>query len=286
MGRNRGQGAIMTDKKPTQEIAKPVELGMSLAKGGSLLPANLEEAVYVAKLIAHSGMVPKQFTGNTGGVLIAIQMGAELGLSPMASVQNIAVINGRPALWGDAVLALVISHPACEDVVEDDLSEITKQGFATCIVKRRGRSPVKSTFSIDDAKKAGLWGKAGPWQQYPARMLKMRARGFALRDAFPDALRGIQVAEEARDIPIDMRADWTDTVAATVPPEQPVEPDAKTNATMEALKQRRVEETVPTTTRSDFEIEENPPPADDNAADLNAAIAAEGGQGALEGAGF
>jgi hypothetical protein len=71
---------------------------------------------------------------------------------------------------------------------------------AVCQAKRRGYSkPTTVTFTVADAKKAGLWGKQGPWQQYPRRMLQLRARGFALRDAFPDVLRGLVTAEEAQD---------------------------------------------------------------------------------------
>ena len=51
-----------------------------------------------------------------------------------------------------------------------------------------------------DAKRAGLWGKSGPWTQYPDRMLLFRARGFALRDAFGDYLRGLRTVEEQGDI--------------------------------------------------------------------------------------
>ena len=56
---------------------------------------------------------------------------------------------------------------------------------------------------MEDAKRAGLYGKQGPWQQYPKRMLQMRARAWALRDVFPDVLRGVHVAEEAQDLPAE-----------------------------------------------------------------------------------
>ncbi len=180
---------------------------------GMMQPKTLAEAVELAKLIAHSGMVPKQYEGNPGAVIIAIQMGAELGLSPMSAIQNIAVINGRPSLWGDAMLALVVAHPECEDVVES-LDEKTMT--ATCSVKRRNRSPIVRTFSMEDAKTAGLAGKSGPWGQYPKRMLAMRARAFALRDAFPDALRGIRSAEETGDIVVDARPEFIDDAGGPV----------------------------------------------------------------------
>jgi hypothetical protein len=60
---------------------------------------------------------------------------------------------------------------------------------------------VVAKFSVEDAKRAGLWGKQGPWSAYPKRMMQMRARGFALRDAFPDVLKGLITAEEAQDYP-------------------------------------------------------------------------------------
>jgi hypothetical protein len=119
----------------------------------------------------------------------------------MQSLQSIAVVNGRPAVYGDAALALVQSSPACayvREYVEGEGDNLT----AVCEVQRRGYpQPTVAKFSVADAKKAGLWGKTGPWSQYPSRMLGLRARGFALRNAFADALRGLVTAEEAQDYP-------------------------------------------------------------------------------------
>jgi hypothetical protein len=123
-------------------------------------------------------------------------MGNELGLKPIQSLQNIAVINGKPCIYGDACMALVKIHPEFEDVTEHFDEELQA---AVCKVKRKGQTVHTSIFSIEDAKKAGLWNRQGPWTQYPRRMLQMRARGFALRDAFPDALQGLILAEEAQD---------------------------------------------------------------------------------------
>lgn len=164
----------------------------------SLVPKDLDEAMRFADMLASASIVPKDYIGKPGNVLVAIQWGMELGLQPMQAMQSIAVINGRPSLWGDAMLALVKAHPAFEWIKEDCDGNI-----ATCTVKRRGEPEVTQSFSLEEAKKAGLTGKQGPWTQYPKRMLQMRARGFALRDAFPDALRGVISAEEARDTPAE-----------------------------------------------------------------------------------
>lgn len=164
-----------------------------------LSPQTFEQALTFSNYMAESDLVPKDFKGKPGNCLIAMQWGAELGLKPLQALSNIAVINGRAALWGDAVIALVRSSPACEFVQESD------DGFvATCLVKRRGEQAQSRTFSMDDAKTAGLLGKQGPWTQYPKRMRQMRARAFALRDVFADVLRGMPVAEEAMDFPDGM----------------------------------------------------------------------------------
>jgi hypothetical protein len=162
----------------------------------SLSPRNLAEAMEFAKIIASSDMVPKDYVNKPGNVLVAVQTGAELGLKPMQSLQGISVINGRPSIWGDAMRALVISHPEFEDLHEDK-----QDTHCTVTLKRRGRSAVVSTFTIEDAKKAGLAGKSGPWQTAPKRMLQMRAFAFAARDLFADALKGIKSIEEVRDYP-------------------------------------------------------------------------------------
>lgn len=164
------------------------------AQSFDLSPKSLDEALKFADYLSDSSIVPKDFQGKPGNILVAIQWGMELGLKPMQAMQNIAVINGRPSLWGDAVLALVRASPLCEYVYES-----FESGTATCRVKRRGEDEQFRTFTEADAKQAGLLGKQGPWAQYPQRMKQMRARAFALRDVFPDVIKGMPIAEEVSD---------------------------------------------------------------------------------------
>jgi hypothetical protein len=164
-------------------------------------PANLTEAIQFSDMLASSNMVPKQYQGKPQDILVCVQWGYEMGLAPMQALQNIAVINGKPSVYGDAAMALVQASPVCEDVEEFFENEGSPNPIAVCIAKRKGRKPVIVKFSVEDAKRAGLWGKQGPWSAYPKRMMQMRARGFALRDAFPDVLKGMITAEEAQDYP-------------------------------------------------------------------------------------
>ena len=161
-----------------------------------LTPQTIDEALRMADIMAKASIIPKDYQGNSGNILVAIQWGAELGLPPLQAMQSIAVINGRPSLWGDAVIGLVRGSGLLESIHE----EVTDTQ-AICTVKRRGEDPAERQFTMEDAKRAGLLGKPGPWSQYPKRMLQMRARAWALRDVFPDVLRGVSVAEEAQDIP-------------------------------------------------------------------------------------
>lgn len=173
------------------------EKGLQVAAGrGFMNPTTVKEGMELAAWIAKSDLAPRDYKDKPGNVLIAMQMGLEVGLSPMQSIQNIAVINGRPSIWGDSMLALCQNHSDFESIDENESDD--KRGV--CVVKRRGMEPQRRDFSVEMAQKAGLWGKQGPWQTAPARMLKLRARAFALRDTFADALRGLQSAEEQRDI--------------------------------------------------------------------------------------
>lgn len=195
------------------------EISTNTTPARGLALATFDDAYRFAKMVSGSDFAPKDFRGKPESCLLAIQHGSEIGLSPMQSLQNIACINGRPAIWGDAALAVVMASAVCE-YVREHIEGDGEQAVAVCEAKRRGyEKPTVARFSMTDAKRAGLAGKSGPWTQYPRRMLQLRARGFALRDAFPDVLKGLVTAEEAQDYPTaDLpQARVTQTAAAPEP---------------------------------------------------------------------
>jgi hypothetical protein len=220
---------------PAQPARVPARIGIA--------PQTLEEGWRLAQMMARSELVPKSFRGHPEDVLVAIQMGVEIGFAPMQALQSIAVINGRPSVWGDGLLALLMAAPVYkdhdeyyevdgerrEDLTVEDLKK--DQTCAVCTFWRHGKAtPTTRRFSIGKAKKAGLLGKEGPWQTHPDRMLQMRARGFAGRDTFPDVLRGMRAAEEVRDLPEEEAAPIVvrevTRKSATPPPAAPPEVDA------------------------------------------------------------
>jgi hypothetical protein len=176
---------------------------------GTLMPQTMSELMRLAELLSQSDMVPKDYRGKPANIFVAIQWGAELGLAPLQSLQNIAPINGRPSIWGDAMLALVQGSGLLK-AFKETIEGTGDSRITVCFVQRKGFEPQVRKFSVEDAKRANLWGKVSrdgkpsTWVQYPERMLQMRARGFALRDNFADVLRGMSMAEEVLDIPVDV----------------------------------------------------------------------------------
>ena len=196
------------------------EVSIYNRRGFSLQPANMDEALRMAEMLSRSQMIPKAYQGKPQDALVAMMMGSELGLNPIQSLQNIALVNGKPSIFGDALAALMLNHPAFGGMEEDfdDASQTAK-----CTVWRKGGPRHTQSFSEADARKAGLWGKAGPWAQYPKRMLQMRARGFAIRSQFADALAGLITREEAEDMPVERNiTPMPNSVPLDIPPQAPV----------------------------------------------------------------
>ena len=147
-----------------------------------LEPKSLTEAMEFSKTLSQSGLVPDAYRGKPANILVAIQWGYEIGLPPMQALSNINIINGRATLWGDALVAVCKKHPDYYG-----MKEWLEGDTAYCAVKRKVKDTIEETvrqFSIKDAETAGLLRKGG-----------------ALRDAFPDAIKGIITTEEAVDFP-------------------------------------------------------------------------------------
>lgn len=183
------------------EPTKARELAALPMRGFTLTPTTFDEAWRMAQILAKTEFAPLAFRGKPDAILGALAMGAEVGLSPMQALQSITIINGHASLWGDGQLAVVRRDPS---VIKVDEFLDDKTMKATCVLKRKNASGEEEittrSFSVEDAKTAGLWNKPGTWQSYPKRMLQMRARSFALRDGAADLLRGFAQAEEMLDV--------------------------------------------------------------------------------------
>lgn len=194
--------------RSTQLTKTPFKVALT----GAFIPTDLDQVWRLAIMFSKAEhMVPADYRGKPEAVATAILWGMELGLSPINAVQGICNIKGRAALWGDHLKAVAMSHPDYVDCIEELLFDTNTPpdkpaaeiGYRVT-AKRKGRADVVRQFTIFDAAKAGLITRAngeGPWAKFQVRQCMFRARSWALRDQFPDALRGIYSADEAIDIP-------------------------------------------------------------------------------------
>ncbi|MEN5229041.1 hypothetical protein [Brevundimonas naejangsanensis] len=200
----------MNAQVPATRRTAPKPAIMAGGAVAALVPQSLDEAFRVAQAIAASGLAPRGLD-KPEQVMVAIMAGAELGLAPFQALQSFAIVNNRPTLWGDGLMAVARAQGIKAQEWIDGEGDAA---VAHCEVTRPDTGEtIARSFSVSDAKKAGLWNKQGPWQQYPKRMLQMRARAWALRDGCADMLRGFQVREEVED--------YQTVSARAVPSERP-----------------------------------------------------------------
>jgi hypothetical protein len=202
------QSLELINAKQEAEILK---LKFELQKIQAQKASRLEDSLFspnlfphytkVAETLSKSSVIPTAYRNKPEDIFVAMAMGYQLGFPVEQALQDIAVINGRPCLWGDGLLALVLNHPECEGIQEEPIYSGQVITGYICTVKRKGHQPHSKPYTVDDAMKAGLLKKGGAWSTSESRMLQLRARAFAVRDKFADALRGLRQAEVEIDEP-------------------------------------------------------------------------------------
>ena len=124
--------------------------------------------------------------------------GFELGLTLTASFEFITVIQGKPTLSPRGALALVQQSGLLESMKIEETKDANNGGPYACTVymKRKGGFEYTASFSMEDAKRAGLVKSGGAWEAYPSNMLRWRAVGYAIDMVFPDVVGGMKRADE------------------------------------------------------------------------------------------
>lgn len=229
------QAELVQFKQPAEEakeeVKKEIKPKAEVRAGGGvqfLSVHDIESAFRLAQAFVEAGTIPACYKAakNENGdkcvankqvqaarIMMAMQMGAEVGMPPVQSIQSIMIVNDTPALWGDAQLALALNSGLLEEMSEVIEGEVQNEFVAKCTIKRKGMEAITRSFSWQEAVAAGLTTKYGSlYSKYPKRMLTMRARAFALRDRFTDVLKGfthcVEELNEMIDItPMNKRAE-------------------------------------------------------------------------------
>ena len=157
------------------------------------MPPDMATRMKLAETFFQSGCCPSGFK-SVAMVFVAIQYGAEIGLSPWTAVQNIAVVNGKPGIMYTAALGLVQASRLLDDY------RVTHTADAcTVYAKRKGMaSPRSETWSDADTARANLSGNT-LHKQYPRDGRLYRAGIRVLRGLFPDVLLGISTPEDIEE---------------------------------------------------------------------------------------
>lgn len=221
-------------------------MSTSIARVSGIIPSTLDEVWRLATAVVKSGLAPEGIK-ETEQVTVAILHGLEIGLPPMQAIQRIAVVNGRPTIWGDAIPALVLSRGFR---INEWIDGENDARVAWCEVTRPDGQVITRKFSVADAKRAKLWQTQekvkrktrqgewyekendSPWYRYPERMLQMRARGLACRDGAADVLSGMYLREEIDD---DQPTPPRDITPRTAPLDLPDIPDEAPAADQAAI---------------------------------------------------
>lgn len=185
----------------------------------AIVPVNEAELGRLAEKFWNSSFKPAS-AKSARDVGLILMAGRDAGLNYTQACQNVMILNGRPAIWGDAMWALVLNHPEFAGKHEQIIGRDDERTYEVTLSRRKmvhGEAVTlqeTGRFSVADAKRAKLWGKSGPWSAYPDRMLKIRARTFAARDLFSDAIGGMGVVEEQQDVQPVVSMQVIDTQAA------------------------------------------------------------------------
>lgn len=177
-----------------QHINQQAQQSMSLSQSRM----SMAEKVEWCKLMSQGDMAPKQYQGKPSNVLFALEYAEAVRVPAIHALMSIAVINGKPSPSAELMVTLArqAGHKVWTEVADDRLSA------TTYVVRKDMPDRVFSdTFDRKLAEQAGLWGKQGPWSQYPDVMLANRSKSRAVRMACAEVLAGVTTsAEEQQDM--------------------------------------------------------------------------------------
>ena len=190
-------------------VRESAGLGMT----GTVQINSMSEVFRLAQALSEaSGFVPSNYVGKPNAIAAAILTGIELGMGPMESLREIHIVQGRPTLSAACMLGRALRAGIAVEWIE------SSDNAARLRLTRNGVS-YEQAWALDDAKRAGLLQKSGPWLQYPAAMLRARCISAAVRAFCPDVIGGggLYTPEEVRDIEPSPRPVLMEPTPAPIP---------------------------------------------------------------------
>ena len=174
---------------------------IAVARTGDLMPRSLPALMELAKMAATSGLAKVQSPEQAATIIMT---GIELGLTPMQALRGIYVVEGRPFISADMMVALVRQSGTLV------AWEVTKKTAEECTIRaqRDGGAPVERSFTAKEAEAAKL---GSVHKTYPATMLYHRCCAIICRELWPDILLGMYAPEEQADVVATVRGEAVTT---------------------------------------------------------------------------
>jgi hypothetical protein len=178
---------------------------------GLISPLDIENMKSQALILVKSGLLPRSVDTAEKAIVIMMK-GRELGLAPIHALSHIHVINGKPCMSAELMLAMIRKN--CKGAIINIIERTNER----CVIEasRPAEKTAAFVFTMDDARMAGLTGNP-TWTKYPRAMLHARCVSEMARAMFPDAIAGASYTPEEMgalvnedgeviDIPADSKA--------------------------------------------------------------------------------
>lgn len=149
------------------------------------------DVIRLANVIAETEFVPTEYRGSGPAVAAVILAGRELGIGPMTALRHVQMVKGSPSLSAEYKRARVLAAGHDFEVLELSTQRCRVAGRR----KGSGKAPLEITFTMDDARTAGLIKDKGAWKTRPRRMLFARATSELCDFLFSDVVNGLPTAE-------------------------------------------------------------------------------------------
>jgi hypothetical protein len=218
---NGAQGQQQVHTEQVEQQQPPATQATNLVR---FEPETATEAWQLARYYGQSKLIPASLR-QTGDIFVTIMAGRDFGWSPMQSMRGIYVVEGKPSLSADAMVAIVKKSGLCKyfRLVKSDDKEAVYE------THREGDpEPVKMGFTAGEAELAGLLGKKGPWATYRKRMLRNRAKSILCKEVYEDIFFGVYEEGEAQEVETIRAAEKPQKPAPLIPADHEQPPASRT----------------------------------------------------------
>lgn len=163
---------------------------------------SFEHSQRVAKMLASSSLIPKEYQGNIQNTMIALELANRIGASPLLVMQNLYIVHGKPSWSSSFIIAAINSCKKFSPLRFEVSGEGDDYGCKAWAVELATNERLEGTrITMKMAKAEGWENKAGSkWKTMPDQMLRYRAAAFFGRIYAPEILMGMQTYEEVVDI--------------------------------------------------------------------------------------